>query len=59
MMLVSDINPIFISAQYKVCPMLEININLTLNSDINMIFIFVGFGLLNANFVLEQMDKSS
>jgi len=39
--------------QYNVCPTLKINVNLMLDSDTNLIFICsVGFGLLNANFVI-------
>jgi len=52
-MLVYDVNHYFhFQPHYYACPTLEIKINLMLDSDINLIFIFnVGFGLLNANFV--------
>jgi len=49
-MLVSGVNTIFI---FNHKTTLEINVNLALHSDINLILICnIGFGLLNANFVI-------
>jgi len=54
--MVSDVKSIFFF-NYNICPTLDINVNLMLEYDINLIFIFnVKFGLLKFEFChcLEQ-----